>query len=121
VTGHLGHTEPPAPRRRGARPVPAPRPPARGRPLPCATERCTVPVLPCACGGHTCPGWTHAGAGHWCQRTGYAVGPVAAPAYSGPTCSHPHNLPYNDECSVWWLRGGPLWQLAHTQLGAGQS
>lgn len=32
------------------------------------------------------------------------------------TCSHPHNLPYNDECSVWWLRGTPEWAAAHTNL-----
>jgi hypothetical protein len=36
--------------------------------------------------------------------------------YRGPTCSHPHNLPYNDECAVWWLQGTPEWRLAHTNL-----
>lgn len=36
--------------------------------------------------------------------------------YHGVTCSHPHNLPYNDECAVWWLRGTPHWRLAHTNL-----
>jgi len=36
--------------------------------------------------------------------------------YHGVTCSHPHNLPYNDECAVWWLRGTPRWRLAHTNL-----
>lgn len=41
---------------------------------------------------------------------------AAAPEYHGVTCSHPHNLPYNDECAVWWLRGTPHWRLAHTNL-----
>ena len=36
--------------------------------------------------------------------------------YHGVTCSHPHNLPYNNECAVWWLRGTPEWRLAHTNL-----
>jgi hypothetical protein len=40
--------------------------------------------------------------------------------YHGPTCSHPHNLPYNDECAVWWLRGTPGWRLAHTNLETAQ-
>ena len=44
--------------------------------------------------------------------------PAEPGIYRGPTCSHPHNLPYNDECSVWWLRGTPLWKLAHTNLAA---
>jgi hypothetical protein len=49
---------------------------------------------------------------------GYADGGDYAKGYRGPTCSHPHNLPYNDECAVWWLRGSPLWRQAHTNLGA---
>ena len=36
--------------------------------------------------------------------------------YHGVTCSHPHNLPYNNEYTVWWLRGTPDWRLAHTDL-----
>ena len=59
-------------------------------------------------------------------RSGYlppgAVAKVSEPVreYHGVTCSHPHNLPYNDECAVWWLRKpetAELWRLAHTGLG----
>jgi len=39
--------------------------------------------------------------------------------YRGPSCGHPHNLPYNDECAVWWLRGTPQWRQAHTNLPEG--
>jgi hypothetical protein len=45
-------------------------------------------------------------------------------AYRGPTCSHPHNLPYNDECAVWWLRKPETietWRQAHTNLQAKQA
>lgn len=42
--------------------------------------------------------------------------PAEPLTYHGPTCNHPHNLPYNNECAVWWLRGTPLWRLAHTNL-----
>lgn len=51
---------------------------------------------------------------HWTTRP-YCTAPQR---YHGPTCSHPHNLPYNDECAVWWLRGTPEWRAAHTNLAA---